>query len=1393
MLTRAAPCATQRVSLLQGRSRAAALAVVAARRVRRVRRQGCHHRLFRAPQHRACRGVVWASAVNRSSSGSNSSGGGNDARDESGATVGEENGASSSGDSATRFEAEEDGDVSAAVRRQRRQQREAMQAENAVAFHEAAAAALAQNGTGDTSYANGDARPTDPSAEQAAIDGSGISSNESSNRKSQGSGHSKQPEEGQGEAQGPSVEELGMTPAPSTSLTTTTGPRRSLLARVFGRGNQNEAALKKYRRFAAEVLEYEPTLMAMSDKELQQQTQAFRERLAAGESLQAIQSEAFATMREASRRVLGMRHYDCQVIGGCVMCEGKIAEMRTGEGKTLVATLPVYLHALTGKGVHVVTVNQYLATRDSEWMGRVYTFLGLSVGLVKNDSSPEERRAAYASDLTYISNLELCFDYLRDGMASERDEIVLRVADPFHFAVIDEVDSVLIDEGRNPALISRPSSKGSERYYQAAAVAERLQLEADYTLDLKDKSVEMTEQGMYYAEQMLGVDLWEDVDPWGGYVLNALRAKEFYLLDKEYIVKDEQIQIVDEFTGRILPDRRWADGIHEAVQAKEAVEIDELHETVASITLQAFFSNFPKICGMTGTAKTEEAEFWDAYGLQVVEVPPNRPSQRQDLDTQIYGSQQAKWEGVVREVLVANKTSRPVLVGTSSVEDSERIQRFLQAFGVRSALLNAKPEMVEQEAKTIALAGRPGAVTIATNMAGRGTDILLGGNPKILAIELLKDELKKRFCSESPTQRSGVVNGWIDVSSTFGVQDSDGSGPAALDEIDAASELTVERVRGLLEYYIPYDLLVGDHSEGQADKPEITRTESAPHGKSKAVTQPFLAAEVQLQPVEIDMMLDDIVVEEEANILLRQQQLDQESDVDRSLAASDELAEEAGASGDVPPFDRKRAMVVELRKRAAKAYVALLASCSKQCRLDGRLVEEAGGLYVIGTTLHESRRIDNQLRGRAGRQGDKGSSRFIASLDDEIMLRFGLGGSAGGMTQQLLGDMPLETGALSKVLARMQENSEGFAFSVRKEQLKYDKTLEIQRKCLYTLRRDVVIGDWRKRRTILQTLIQDAVRDLVDKHTQAERPPRREEIVTILEKLAECAIVHNGPDFASPEYAPIKEVVRQLNEPGLMRLGARLQVDAIQQAIKSNDARRQIAEVTPLLTSSIWATVQAQLRTSDEASAAGRSGNDQDSNQSQTGSQSGQMQRRLEHRQRRALFEYLSESMLSLYEIRVAQVRKMHGMGTCDDAIAKAEGMIVINALDLEWQQYLQYTSNLKVLANVRSFGRSDPYDEFRIESAQMFLELLQRMRWAVLQRCFMYRLIGRNNSNKKATELLQEMYDERGEGDVDASNMNSLGGIQDKRQRGGGPDEPDVERIGSSGDDRDRPEPMWG
>lgn len=685
---------------------------------------------------------------------------------------------------------------------------------------------------------------------------------------------------------------------------------QKVLAKIFG--TQHEREMKRLQPLIDQINALEPTIQKLTDDQLKAKTPEFRERLKKGETLDDILPEAFAVCREASRRVLGMRHYDVQLIGGLVLHQGKIAEMRTGEGKTLVATLPVYLNALSGDGVHVVTVNDYLAKRDSAWMGQLYNWLGLSVGIIVHELNDRQRRESYNSDITYGTNNEFGFDYLRDNMKFDLNDYVQR---PFNFAIVDECDSILVDEARTPLIISGPAEESTDKYATIDKIIPSLKKETHFTIDEKSKTAVLTEEGNNKVEQLLGLD--NLYDPQNiellHHVTQALRAHHLYRVDVDYMIKDNQIIIVDEFTGRLMEGRRWSDGLHQAIEAKEGVKIKNENQTLATVTFQNYFRMYKKLAGMTGTAETEAVEFQKIYNLSVVVIPTNRGIQRKDLEDIIFKTEAAKFKAIAADIQERNKKGQPVLVGTVSIDKSEKLSQFLKNLGVKHNVLNAKHH--EREAEIVAQAGRKGAVTIATNMAGRGTDIVLGGNVEFLA--------------------------------------------------------------------------KAHHSTDESQDLE-----------------------------------------------------------------------------------------------------ALTAKYKEQTSKEKEEVINAGGLYIIGTERHESRRIDNQLRGRSGRQGDPGASQFYLSLDDHLMVVFNGERIKRIMTTlNVPEDEPITAPMVSRAIEGAQKKVEGHNFDIRKHLLDYDDVMNQQRSSIYGMRRKVLEGG-EQLQQITKDMMGDITSDILDLFVDEKAKPQ---------------------------------------------------------------------------------------------------------------------------------------------------------------------------------------------------------------------------------------------------------------------------------------------------------------
>ncbi len=701
-----------------------------------------------------------------------------------------------------------------------------------------------------------------------------------------------------------------------------------LLNKIFG--TQNERDLKKLQPFATAITELEPRIQKLSDNELRAKTAEFKEKLSQGATLDDLLIESFAVVREVGRRTVRMRHFDVQLVGGIVLHQGKISEMKTGEGKTLVATLPAYLNALEGKGVHIVTVNDYLAKRDTEWMGPIFTSLGLSVGTIQHDMNDADRKAAYRCDITYGTNNEFGFDYLRDNMKFRLSDVVQR---EHHYAIVDEVDSILIDEARTPLIISGPTEESTSLYYKIDKLVRRFHKDKHFLVDEKTRTVSILEQGVSESEKFLNVRNLYDLAHMElvHHINQSLKAHYLFKRDVDYMVKDGKVIIVDEFTGRLMPGRRYSDGLHQALEAKENVRVEEEYQTLASITFQNYFRMYNKLAGMTGTAATEATEFHHIYKLDVVEIPTNKPLIRYEYPDVVYRTAKEKWEAAVNEIIELNKQGHPILVGTTSIEKSEHLSTILRSRGIKHVVLNAKYH--EMEAKIIAQAGRIGSVTIATNMAGRGVDILLGGNPEYLA----KENLRK----------------------------------AGIDPLKATQE----------------------------------------------------------------------------------------------------------------QWERAFSEAAKITQEEHEKVVGLI------------------GLHICGTERHEARRIDNQLRGRAGRQGDPGSSRFYLSLEDDLMRIFGSDRISGMMTRIGMGEgVPIEHRMVTKAIERAQRQIEGQNFTIRKHLLEYDDVMNKQRETIYKMRKEILEG--KDMKTYIQELIETLIDWHLDSYANKDNPPEEWDVEALKKALA---------------------------------------------------------------------------------------------------------------------------------------------------------------------------------------------------------------------------------------------------------------------------------------------------
>ena len=833
-------------------------------------------------------------------------------------------------------------------------------------------------------------------------------------------------------------------------------------------GQSNEAEVKRLQKIADQVLAREAEYRALTDEQLQAKTPEFKKRLQAGETLDDILPDAFAACREAAERTVGMRPYPVQVIGGVCLHQGRIAEMKTGEGKTLVATLPAYLNALTGEGVHIVTVNDYLARRDSEWMGKIYKFMGLTVGLIVHDMDNAQRRAAYACDITYGTNNEMGFDYLRDNMVIHERDMVQR---GHVYAIVDEVDSILIDEARTPLIISGQGDKSTDLYEKASQFVSRLKNEEDYTVAEKEKAVSLTEQGVAKAQRAFNVENIADLDNAELYhhILAALKAHAIMKRDVDYVVQNGEVIIVDEFTGRLMVGRRYSDGLHQAIEAKEHVKVERESKTLATITFQNYFRMYKKISGMTGTAKTEEEEFQGIYNLDVVQIPTNKPMIRKDLNDMVYKTRRGKFNAVVEEIVRRHQTGQPILVGTVNVETSEMLSHLIKLRGVSHEVLNAKNH--QKEAEIVAQAGHVGAVTIATNMAGRGTDILLGGNPDFLARRAMRQE-------NYP------------------------------DEI-------IEAATG--------------HNEN----------------------------------------VDQVVLD------------------------------------------------------ARRRYRELYEGFKKETDAEHERVMALGGLHIIGTERHESRRIDNQLRGRAGRQGDPGSTQFFISLEDDVMRLFGSERIAPmieklGMTE----DQPLEAGMLTKQIEAAQKRIEGRNYAIRKSVLQYDDVMNKQRELIYGQRRDILMGH-----------------DV------------RQNIIDMVHKLIDSTAERNFTGEGSFDWSV--DDARDYLEKLCLKPGA---FDSHAAAIKTMEEPDELVKL-------LYADAEA--------------------------------------------FYAEREALLS-------------GMGI---DMREFERVVLLSAIDHHWMDHIDAMDDLRDGIGLRAYGQRDPVQEYRMESYDMFNDMVHFIREETVRRLYQARV----------------------------------------------------------------------
>lgn len=777
---------------------------------------------------------------------------------------------------------------------------------------------------------------------------------------------------------------------------------------------EKSSVFKKYQNIVTQINNFEETFQTFSDNDLRAHTLKLKKRYQESKNLNSVIAESFALTREASVRTLGLRHFDVQLIGGLVLNNQKIAEMKTGEGKTLVATLSASLNALTEKGVHIVTVNDYLASRDQASMGQIYKFLGFRTGLIQDDMVKTERKKNYNADITYVTNYAVTFDFLYDNLASNVSDVVLR---PFQYCIIDEVDSVLIDEAQTPLIISDNLETPVEKYIIASEITNYLNAGIHFTVDEKNKNIVLTEKGSKQIEEILQIqDLYDPRQPWIPYVINAIKANTLFLNNVNYIIQNNRIVIVDEFTGRIMPDRRWGDGLHQAIEAKEKLPIRQKTETSASITYQNFFLLYPKLSGMTGTGKTAEIEFEKIYKLSVEEIPTARPPLRNDLADLIYKDQFSKWTAIAKRCNQISSTGQPILVGTTTVEKSELLAELLNAYQLPYQLLNAKPENVRRESEIVAQAGKQGAITIATNMAGRGTDIILGGN----------------------------------------------------------ISFTVEKEL--------YDILTLSRNYVLSKKTTIFG--SVIRTQLHCMSQKFLSVLFSLLKNTNFLKLSDV-------------------EILRTLRENDKIS---------IPNSSYQCSIKFLMDELRIYY-------KKHQQQENQIVKNLGGLYILGTERNDSRRVDNQLRGRCGRQGDPGTSQFFLSLDDTLLRLFGGPKIQTFLQAQLTDDAPLQSDFLTKTLNSAQQRVEERAYQQRKNLFEYDEILNTQREILYAARKQI-LNNTDLEKTILsygEQIITETLREVKEKKLSPK------DALTFFENLSGKNIILNEIDSNELKFYLINE------------------------------------------------------------------------------------------------------------------------------------------------------------------------------------------------------------------------------------------------------------------------------
>ncbi|MFQ5594158.1 MAG: preprotein translocase subunit SecA [Anaerolineae bacterium] len=1206
---------------------------------------------------------------------------------------------------------------------------------------------------------------------------------------------------------------------------------RNLFSKVLGDSNEKE--IERIEPLVDAVNALEPEMQRRSQEEMQARTEEFRHMMAEARSaverefadadldaplveeefqrqlrkaeehaMEEILPEAFAMVREASVRTTGMRHFDVQLIGGVVLHEGKIAEMKTGEGKTIVASLPLYLNALAGHGAHLVTVNDYLARRDAGWMGQIYHYLGLSTGFIAHDISalfdpayvdptanqederlvhmrPCSRREAYEADITYGTNNEFGFDYLRDNMTTDPARIVQR---ELHYAIIDEVDNILVDEARTPLIISGPAETPSDQYRRFAQLVPRLRRNTageddppngDFNIDERTKSITLTELGIATVEKMLSevdVDAGESLyDPQyyelTHYLENALKAQFIFHRDRDYIVQNGEVIIVDEFTGRMMPGRRWSDGLHQAVEAKEGVAVQRENVTMATITLQNYFRMYHKLSGMTGTAKTEEDEFARIYGLNVVVIPTNDPVIRADHADQVYKSMNGKFMAVVREIEEMHNVGRPVLVGTTSVEVSEYLGEMLKRRGIDHQVLNAK--FHTREAGVVAQAGRPGAVTIATNMAGRGTDIILGGNPEGLASRLVEERcfdakdlarLASFVASNQLDKARETVNHNRALSADLidGLQQLRKDYEAFIEEVDRVG-LAPYLARQLQEQYdVDWDVGLQVVRALRDGSHELARQLLAADPRAEAIvaeTYGRMTDQMAYRAARDSAALSSTKGSRKLSDFLADKLYEKHYNARAALVR----AVLAGR------LDRAR-QIVEETPALSPDLIDEIQAVKERCERDQQRVIEAGGLHIIGTERHEARRIDNQLRGRAGRQGDPGSSRFYLSLEDELMRRFG-GDRVKGVMERvgLEEDIPIEHGMVSRTIENAQEKVEGFNFDIRKHLVEYDDVVNKQREAIYSKRRSILEGKVNLDEEVksyfrdeIEVLLErylvnyeEWMREQIDQAVTAFTAPTTDEVNLdgVLHRLRGILPAMDDLDY---------DMLAELDDRELKRELGYLIEDSVEEGnplrLLSRDAQRIVALIPPmpqLGSGKLSVAIREQVREAffnetrevfksftggylEQAAAdeiwtdladAIDSVFDEVAVANLTAAQQRQQQQSLAENLRDAVNEamvhawsHLTEDQIeSIIYQRLDEMLEGWRQAIGDEDLETFERWFLLATIDDQWRQYLTAMDDLRQGITLEAFGQRDPLVEFKRRGFAMFSELQENIHRAVV------------------------------------------------------------------------------